>query len=231
MTALKHICFVEDDLPFGNVLKTFLELNNYQVEWYSDGNSAMSGFKPGCFDIAIIDVMLPHVDGFTLAKHIRDKEPDLPFVFLTARSMKEDILKGYKSGADDYITKPFDTEVLLYKIDAVLKRNKMPVQPENSEYQIGQYRFNVQLRNLFIQDEIIRISPREAELLELLISRKNELITRAEVLNKLWGEDDYFNGRSMDVFITKLRKRLQKDPAIKIDSIPRSGYILLVGKE
>ncbi|MFC0876051.1 response regulator transcription factor [Saccharicrinis sp. FJH2] len=228
MTDTKHIFFVEDDLPFGNVLKTFLELNNYRVDWFSDGKSALEGFEPAKFDLAIIDVMLPYVDGFTIATNIREQDAELPFVFLTAKSMKEDILKGYKTGADDYITKPFDTEVLLYKIDAILKRNKVPVQTDTKEYQIGKYTFNVQLRNLVLSGEIIRLSPREAELLELLISRKNELISRAEVLNKLWGEDDYFNGRSMDVFITKLRKRLQHDPDIKIDSIPRSGYILSI---
>lgn len=226
MTALKHIFFVEDDLPFGNVLKTFLELNDFKVDWYSDGQEAIHAFKSDAYSIALIDVMLPKVDGFAIANFIREKDTRLPFVFLTAKTMKEDVLKGYKTGADDYITKPFDTEVLLYKIEAILKRNRGL--EEEMEYQLGAFTFNTRLRKLCMNQDEFRISPREAELLELLVLHRNSFISKTEILNKLWGDDDYFNGRSLDVFIAKLRKRLKADSSIQIDSIPRSGYILTV---
>lgn len=226
MSDIKHIFFVEDDLPFGNVLKTFLELNEYEVDWLSDGEKALNAFMSDKYHIAIIDVMLPHVDGFTIAKKIRELDKTLPFVFLTAKSMKKDVLKGYKTGADDYITKPFDTEVLLYKLEAILKRNKHIERPHKTIYSIGSYSFNTELRELCIHNKRIRISPREAELLKLLAEKKNEFISKTEILKALWGDDDYFTARSLDVFVTKLRKRLEMDSGIQIDSIPRSGYIL-----
>lgn len=221
----KRLFFVEDDLPFGGVLKTFLELHDYQVDWFNDGKEAIKGFESEKYDIAILDVMLPNADGFEIASHIRSKESKLPFVFMTAKTLKEDVLKGYKTGADDYIAKPFDTEVLLYKLEAILKRNQGLSDKQETTFQIGKYQYNAELRELSSATMIKRLSPREGELLKLLIQHKNTLLPRSLALEKLWGENDYFNGRSMDVYITKLRKYISDDPGLSINSIPRSGFI------
>ncbi len=221
----KRLFFVEDDLPFGSVLKTFLELHDYQVDWFSDGNEAIRKFNAKQYDIAILDVMLPNADGFQIAAHIRSLEAALPFVFMTAKSLKEDVLKGYKSGADDYIAKPFDTEVLLCKLEAILKRNQGLKQETTTVLQIGKYEYNTKLRELRYGQDKKRLSPREGDLLKLLVEYKNSLLPRSLALEKLWGENDYFNGRSMDVYITKLRKYLADDPSLSINTIPRSGFI------
>lgn len=226
------IYFVEDDLPFGSVLKSFLELNDYIVEWHSDGEEGLKKFKAGIHNLVILDVMLPHTDGFTIAEHIRSLDEGIPLIFLTAKTMKEDILKGYKTGADDYITKPFDTEVLLVKIEALLKR-RTSESPHirNSSLNIGTVQLDVLRRELTFGNTKTRLSPRECELLQLLYENKNRLVSRSEILNKLWGADDYFSGRSMDVFIARIRKCLSADENIELQSIPRSGYILLISEE
>lgn len=222
------IFFVEDDLSFGSVMKSYLELNDYDVTWVDDGKYAVDRFKAGNFDLAILDVMLPHVDGFTIGKQIKEIMPDLPLIYLTAKIMKEDILAGYGIGADDYITKPFDSEVLMCKVQAIMKRgiasNDQRKQPEL--FQIGNYQFNSKLRLLEINGKKEKMSPKESELLELLCLRKNELLPRDEALQKIWGNDDYFTARSMDVYVTKLRKYLKDDPAIVIKNIHGSGFIL-----
>ena len=228
MTTKQHIFLVEDDLSFGAVLKSYLEINDYEVTWVDDGKYAVDRYRNGDFAICILDVMLPNVDGFTIAAEIRKTDKKVPLIFLTAKAMKEDIMKGYNVGADDYVTKPFDTEVLLCKIKAVLKRQDGVPSNDVRNFQIGQYQFDYTLREIKFGGEPRKISPKEADLLKLLCEHKNELLSREMALNKIWGEDGYFTARSMDVFITKLRKYLADDPAIEIKNIHGSGFLLSV---
>ena len=228
MTEKQHIFLVEDDLSFGAVLKSYLEINDYEISWTDDGKYALEHFRNGNYHICILDVMLPNVDGFTIGREIRKINQDIPMVFLTAKSLKEDILKGYNLGADDYITKPFDTEVLLAKIQAIIKRQSVQAVQEENIFQIGSYVFDVKLRNISRNGEKQKLSPKEADLLKLLCLNQNELLSRDTALNKIWGEDGYFTARSMDVFITKLRKYLKDDPNIEIRNIHGSGFLLEV---
>lgn len=221
------IFLVEDDLSFGSVLKSYLELNDYEVEWVDDGKYAMDHFRQGVFDICILDVMLPHVDGFTIAGEIRNINSTIPIVFLTAKKLKDDVLKGYGAGGDDYITKPFDTDILLAKIRAILSRRDF--QTGNKDiFEIGKFVFNVRLRTLTSGNEEKKLSPKEAQLLELLALNPNELIGREMALKKIWGSDDYFTARSMDVYITKLRKFLSEDERINIKNIHGAGFQLII---
>ncbi len=221
-----HIFLVEDDLSFGAVLKSYLEINDYHVTWVDDGKYAVDKFMSGKFHICILDVMLPNVDGFSIGKQIRALDKHVPMVFLTAKALKEDILKGYNLGADDYITKPFDTEVLLCKISAIIKRQ--PANPVSDEilFTVGSYRFDSKLRQIERGDNIQKLSPKESDLLKLLCQHKNELLPREIALRKIWGDDGYFTARSMDVFLTKLRKYLADDPNIEIKNIHGSGFSL-----
>ncbi|MDX9726994.1 MAG: response regulator transcription factor [Bacteroidales bacterium] len=221
------IFLVEDDLSFGSVLKSYLELNDYQVDWVDDGKYAVEHFRKGSFDICILDVMLPHVDGFTIAGEIRKINTSVPIVFLTAKKMKEDVLKGYGSGGDDYITKPFDTDILLAKIRAILARREFQTGTRDI-YEIGKFIFNSRLRTLSIGDEERKLSPKEAQLLELLAVNPNELISREMALKKIWGSDDYFTARSMDVYVTKLRKFLSDDSSVNIKNIHGAGFQLII---
>lgn len=223
-----HIFLVEDDLSFGAVLKSYLEINDYEVTWVDDGKYAVEKFKNGNYHICILDVMLPNVDGFTIGAEIRKINKDIPMVFLTAKVLKEDILKGYNVGADDYITKPFDTEVLLCKIQAIIKRQSTEVAQEEINFTIGSYQFDSKLRSISRLGEKQKLSPKESDLLKLLCQNKNELLSRESALRKIWGEDGYFTARSMDVFITKLRKYLKEDPNIEIKNIHGSGFLLEV---
>lgn len=221
-----HIFLVEDDLSFGAVLKSYLEINNYRVTWVDDGKYALERFRNGDYTLCILDVMLPNVDGFTLAAEIRKSDRSVPLIFLTAKTLKEDILRGYQIGADDYITKPFDTDVLLCKIEAVMKRQGENENNESLIFQIGAYRFDPTLRQITFKKEIRKISPKEADLLRLLCEHRNKLLPRELALNKIWGADDYFTARSMDVFITRLRKYLSEDPSVEIRNIHGSGFFL-----
>lgn len=225
-----RIFLVEDDLSFGSVLKSYLELNDYQVEWVDDGKYAMDHFRRSAFDICILDVMLPHVDGFTIAGEIRKINPTVPVVFLTAKKLKEDVLKGYGVGGDDYITKPFDTDILLAKIKAIVSRRESQT-PSKDILEIGKFIFNSRLRTLSIENEEIKLSPKEAQLLELLALNVNELISREMALKKIWGSDDYFTARSMDVYVTKLRKILSKDPRLNIKNIHGAGFQLIMKED
>ncbi len=219
---------VEDDHNFGAVLKSYLEIHDYVVYWVDDGKHAVKEYRSDDFDICILDVMLPNVDGFQIAKEIRFVDKNIPLIFLTAKTLKEDVLKGFSLGADDYITKPFDSEVLLCKIRAILKRNETPAdhQEEKDELEIGKYTFNYPHRILSIAENKQKLSPREAELLRLLCLKMNDILPREMALKKIWGEDNYFTTRSMDVFITKLRKYFKEDPTIEISNIHGSGFKL-----
>ncbi len=221
-----HIFLVEDDLSFGAVLKSYFEINEYEVTWVDDGKFAVDKFKNGNYQICILDVMLPNVDGFTVGTEIRKIDKEIPMVFLTAKTLKEDILRGYNVGADDYITKPFDTEVLLCKIEAIIKRQSTQPITDEVIFTIGTYVFDSKLRHISRGGVKQKLSPKESDLLKLLCQNKNELLQRETALRKIWGEDGYFTARSMDVFITKLRKYLAADSNIEIKNIHGSGFLL-----
>ena len=224
-----QILLCEDDTNLGMVLKNYLELNDYDVTLERDGKLGLAAFQREKFDLCLLDVMMPNMDGFTLAEEIRDVNPDVPLFFLSAKTMKDDIIQGYKLGADDYITKPFDSEVLLHKIKAILKRNEELHREEvNAEYDLGKYHFNPRLRELIIDGKTQTLSPKENELLKMLSEYKNDLLSREIALKKIWGSDTYFNGRSMDVYIAKLRKYLKEDSAIEIVNIHGNGFRLVV---
>ncbi len=223
------ILLCEDDTNLGMVLKNYLELNEYDVTLERDGKLGLAAFQREKFDLCLLDVMMPNMDGFTLAEEIRDVNPDVPLFFLSAKTMKDDIIQGYKLGADDYITKPFDSEVLLHKIKAILKRNEEIHREEaNAEYDLGKYHFNPRLRELSIGGKVQTLSPKENELLKMLSEYKNDLLSRENALKKIWGSDTYFNGRSMDVYIAKLRKYLKEDSSIEIVNIHGNGFRLVV---
>ena len=223
------ILLCEDDSNLGLVLKNFLELNDYEVTLERDGRLGLGAFQREKFDLCLLDVMMPNVDGFTLAEEIRDIDPDVPLFFLSAKTLKEDILQGYRLGADDYITKPFDSDVLMHKIKAIIKRNEEDHKiTDNIEFELGAYHFNPKLRELKIKETTQVLSPKENELLKMLAEYKNDLLTREKALKKIWGSDTYFNGRSMDVYIAKLRKYLKEDSTIEIVNIHGNGFRLVV---
>ncbi len=236
--ANNRILLVEDDQNFGDVLRSYLEMHEYEVTLATDGAQGLESYKKGQYDLCIFDVMMPKKDGFTLAKEIRDKDTEMPIIFLTAKTMKEDVLKGFKIGADDYITKPFNSEELLYRIQAILKRSQTKADPkeEIKEFFIGKYHFNYPLRILtyhsnHTDEEKIKLSPKEAQLLRMFAVHLNDILPRSEALVKIWGEDNYFTARSMDVFVTKLRKYLKNDENIEIVNIHGNGFQLLVKEE
>jgi len=229
--AKPKILLCEDDTNLGMVLKNYLELNDFDVILERDGRLGLAAFQREKFDICLLDVMMPNMDGFTVAEEIRDINPDIPLFFLSAKTMKEDIIQGYKLGADDYITKPFDSEVLLLKIRAILKRNEELHKEEvRIEYDLGNYHFNPRLRELTINGKVQVLSPKENELLKMLSEYLNDLLPREAALKKIWGSDTYFNGRSMDVYIAKLRKYLKEDANIEIVNIHGNGFRLVVGE-
>lgn len=222
------ILLCEDDQNLGMVLKNYLELNDYEVILERDGRLGLAAFQREKFDLCLLDVMMPNMDGFTLAEEIRDIDPDVPLFFLSAKTMKDDIIQGYKLGADDYITKPFDSEVLLLKIKAILKRNEeQNKESENMQFDLGSFHFNPKLRQLIHADLTQTLSPKENELLKMLAEHKNDLLPRERALKKIWGSDTYFNGRSMDVYIAKLRKYLKEDANIEIVNIHGNGFRLV----
>lgn len=221
-----NILLAEDDLNLGFLLVEFLESHGYQVKLYRDGESALKGFKTGTFNFCVFDVMLPKLDGFNLAKSVKAINPNIPVIFLTARSIKADKLKGYHLGADDYITKPFDEDELLCRIKAVMNRTDLADTTSNNRFKIGKYEFDLTNQALKLGDETRRLTSREAEVLQLLCSSKNNIVKREQILTAIWGENDYFAGRSLDVFISKLRKYFADDPSIRIENIPKVGFLL-----
>jgi len=225
---MEKIFLVEDDENFGSVLKAYLEVNDFNVVWVDDGKDAVKRFRIESFDICILDVMLPNVDGFSIGKEIKLVNPEIPLIFLTAKSLKADVVQGFKLGADDYITKPFDSEVLLYKIRAILNRHSQakPIEERQNDFMIGRYRFNYEIRTVFLGEKEQKLSPKEADLLRLLCKKNNGILAREEALKTIWGDDNYFTTRSMDVFITKLRKILKDDSSIEIENIHGSGFRL-----
>ncbi|HNY43586.1 MAG: response regulator transcription factor [Bacteroidales bacterium] len=228
----QKLLLVEDDVNFGFVLKSYLELNEFDVDLVSDGKDAFPTFNKNTYNLCILDVMLPNVDGFTIAKDIRKINKNIPIIFLTAKSQKDDVLEGFKSGADDYLTKPFDSEVLLAKIRAIIRRNSnRPGQSLDKKINIGRYVFNTQLRTLQDGDTVHKLTPRESDLLQELYLYRNNVLDRNQALKKIWGDDNYFNARSMDVYITKLRKYFKDSDTVQINNIHGSGFVLILKDE
>jgi DNA-binding response OmpR family regulator len=230
MEKKMSLFLVEDDLSFGSVLKAYLEIHQYEIQWINDGRLALDIFKKRNFDLCILDVMLPHIDGFQLAANIKNLKPTIPFIFLTAKTLRADELKGYQLGADDYIKKPFDSEILLFKLKAILNRKNDFFEKANiDEFRLGKFLLKPIFRELINETEntIQKLSPKEAELLQLFIENTEKIVMREEALRTIWGDDNYFTRRSMDVYITKLRKYLSKDASIEILNIHGSGFRLI----
>ncbi len=226
------ILLAEDDLNLGMLLVDYLEAEGYDIKLCRDGELALKAFQSGQFNLCLLDIMLPKMDGFTLAKEIRIKDKKIPILFITAKSLKEDKLKGYDLGADDYITKPFDEEELLWKIKAVIRRTS----PEKNKGEkelvtIGKFTFDFSNQSLMIYGKTKRITEKESEILRYLCKHQNKLVKREELLRDLWGENDYFLGRSLDVFITKIRKYLKDDPQLNIENVFGVGFILNTEKQ
>ena len=227
MNSIK-ILLAEDDSNLGILLRDYLSAKDYETTLYNNGLLALEAFSTMSFGLCIIDIMMPEMDGLTLAKEIRRRKLDIPIIFLTAKNQKEDIIEGFKSGGDDYITKPFSMEELLYRIKAILKRTSTPQTNKKDEYfVIGGYSFDPLKQLLSHKDEPIKLTTKESELLELLCRHENDILERNFALKTIWIDDNYFNARSMDVYITRLRKYLRKDPAVKILNIHGKGYKLI----
>jgi DNA-binding response OmpR family regulator len=219
-----HLLYVEDDESLSFVTRDNLELQGYQITYCEDGKRAMETIKQNNFDLCILDVMLPDVDGFTIAEEIRKFNTQVPILFLTAKSMKEDRIKGLRLGADDYITKPFSIEELILKIEIFLRRSKIATPSVPTYLTIGNYLLDHKNLTLKYGESGKNLTQKEADLLKLFIENKNEVVKRSYILESLWGEDDYFLGRSLDVFISRLRKYLSQDPRIKIENIHSVGF-------
>ncbi len=227
MNEKSRILYVEDDETLSFVTKDNLELHGYKVDHCLDGESSIEAFFKETYDLCILDVMLPKMDGFAVAEKIRATDPNVPILFLTAKSMKEDRIHGLKLGADDYITKPFSIEELILKIEVFLRRKYVSVSI-NDQYKVGNYKFDYRNLVLSLDGEERNLTQKEADLLKMLLDHKNNVVKRSLILEKLWGEDDYFLGRSMDVFISRLRKYLSGDSKIKLDNIHGVGFKLVI---
>jgi len=221
------ILLVEDDTNMGFLLAEYLETHGFDVKLYRDGETGFKGFQNGHFDFCILDIMLPKLDGFSLAKKIKAANKHIPIILLTAKSLKEDKIRGFNIGIDDYITKPFDEEELLCRINAILKRvNFEKEKITKNIFAVGKYILDYTNQALIFNEKTKRLTVKENEILRLLCMSKNKIMKREDVLTSVWNVNDYFTSRSLDVFISKLRKYLNNDPAVKIESIPRVGIIL-----
>ncbi len=232
MTKEKKILVVEDDLNLGFLLLEFLESENFKVKLCRVGLSGLAALENQRFDLCLLDVMMPKMDGFTMARTIRKKGIPTPFIFLTAKSMKEDKLNGYDLGAEDYVTKPFDEEELLCKINVVLRRQQHDTSTDTPvEFKIGQYQYNYESQELSFGDKVQRLTEKENEILHLLCLNKNKILKRDDAVLKIYGRCDYFLGRSFDVYISRLRKLLHADPGVEIQNVYKVGFILNVNQE
>lgn len=223
---MSRLLLIEDDHNLGYILKEYLEMRDFKVVWSKDGDDGLKTYKNGQFDLCILDIMMPKKDGFEVAEEIKRKDSNIPLIFLTAKAMKIDKLKGFKVGCDDYIIKPVDEEELIARIKAVLRRAGSITEQRIDEYRIGSYQFNVKKQTLSLDGNEIHLTTKESKILEMLCINYGDLVDRDEVLRSLWGENNYFNRRSMDVFISKLRKYLAADSSIKITNVHGNGYIL-----
>jgi DNA-binding response OmpR family regulator len=223
-----HILLCEDDENLGMLLREYLQAKGLVTDLMTDGEKGLKAFQKSKYDLCVLDVMMPKKDGFALAQDIRAINAEVPIIFLTAKNLKDDILNGFKIGADDYISKPFSMEELLFRIEAIIRRVKGKKAKEVNEYQIGNYIFDTQKQMLTLGDNQTRLTTKECELLTLLCSHKNQILERNYTLMTIWEENTYFNARSMDVYITKLRKHLKDDETVQIMNIHGKGYKLVV---
>ena len=222
-----RILLCEDDENLGMLLREYLQAKGYSADLYPDGDAGYKAFAKGKYDLVVLDVMMPKKDGFTVAQEIRTVNSEIPIIFLSARSLKEDILSGFKIGADDYITKTFSKEELVMRIEAILRRVKGKKDRDVTMYKLGKFTFNTQNQTLMIGDKSTKLTTKESELLSLLCAHVNEILERNYALKTIWIDDNYFNARSMDVYITQLRKHLREDPEIEIINIHGKGYKLI----
>lgn len=229
MSATAKLLVVEDDPNLGNLLADYLRAKGFEVDLRTDGVQGAKAHASGRYDLLILDVMMPLKDGFTLAREVRARDAEVPIIFLTARSMKQDAIEGFRAGADDYVTKPFGMEELLLRIEAVLRRARgvQPKQEEQTTFSFGACVFDARKQVLRTPSGERRLTTKESELLRLLCANQNDVLDRSEALERIWGNDSYFNGRSMDVYIAKLRKYLREDPSVEIINIHGKGFRLV----
>jgi len=231
MSSRDRVLLLEDDANLGLVVQEHLQMHGFEVSLCVNGEEGIEVFSKGRYDLCLIDIMMPRKDGFEFAREIRRRDQHTPFIFLTAKSLKEDRIKGFKIGCDDYVTKPFSIEELLLRVQAVLRRSRgePPGQSNQIEFEIGQFHFDSNRRLLSRQNREYKLTPRESDLLRLLVLKKNRILERQEALHRIWGDDSYFSGRSMDVFISRLRKYLKEDSRVEIVAVHGKGFRLVVG--
>lgn len=226
MMVEKKILLVEDEEALGYLLNEYLQMKGFDVVWAKNGKEALQILEKKSFDLSILDVMMPELDGFGLAKQVQERYPDLPFIFLTARSLKVDVLKGFSLGAVDYLKKPIDEEELVVRIKAILSRIQIDIPKDQARiHQIGAYSFDVPNQKLSIRGDVKMLTTREAEVLEFLVRNKNNITTHRDILTQLWGENDYFNKKSLNVFITRLRSYLKGDHRLRIENVHGKGFV------
>ncbi|WP_163322150.1 response regulator transcription factor RprY [Draconibacterium mangrovi] len=229
MEQKTKLLLAEDDENLGLLLKEYLVAKGYDAELYPDGEAAYKGFMKEHFDICVLDVMMPKKDGFTLAKDIRIINADIPIIFLTAKNMKDDVLEGFQLGADDYITKPFSMEELIMRLEAILRRTSQEGQASAQQvFTLGKFTFDTRKQTLSEGENIVKLTTKESDLLKLLCQNANKVLERNYALKSIWIDDNYFNARSMDVYITKLRKHLKEEPTVEIINVHGKGYKLIV---
>ncbi|MGM9621297.1 MAG: response regulator transcription factor [Bacteroidaceae bacterium] len=223
-----HILLCEDEESLGMLVREYLQAKGYDAELYLDGEAGYKAFVKGKYDMCLLDVMMPKMDGFTLARELRMINSEVPIMFLTAKNLKDDILEGFKLGADDYLTKPFSMDELVYRMEAILRRVKVRNKQTAVRYQLGRFTFDTQRQILSIDDKSTKLTTKESELLSMLCAHMNDVLERDLALKTIWIDDNYFNARSMDVYITKLRKHLKDDPNVEINNVHGKGYRLVV---
>lgn len=228
METKQRILLCEDEESLGMLVREYLQAKGYDAELYLDGEAGYKAFVKGHYDMCLLDVMMPKMDGFSLAREIRILNQEVPIIFLTAKNLKDDILDGFKLGADDYLTKPFSMDELVYRMEAILRRVKGKAQKAQTVYQLGKYTFDTQRQTLSTEEGQTKLTTKECELLGLLCAHSNEVLERELALKTIWIDDNYFNARSMDVYITKLRKHLKDDPRIEINNVHGKGYRLIL---
>ena len=228
METKQHILLCEDDESLGMLLREYLQAKGYDAELYLDGEAGYRAFLKSHFDMCVLDVMMPKKDGFTLAQEIREMNADVPIIFLTAKNLKEDVFEGFKIGADDYITKPFSMDELVFRMEAILRRVRGTKPQSVAQYKFGKFTFDTQRQILSDGETQVKLTTKESELLILLCAHVNDVLLRELALKSIWIDDNYFNARSMDVYITKLRKHLKSDPTIEITNVHGKGYKLIV---
>ena len=223
-----HILLCEDEESLGMLVREYLQAKGYDAELYLDGEAGYKAFVKGEYDMCLLDVMMPKMDGFTLARELRMINSEVPIMFLTAKNLKDDILEGFKLGADDYLTKPFSMDELVYRMEAILRRVKARNKQMAVRYQLGRFVFDTQRQLLTIGDKSTKLTTKESELLTMLCTHMNDVLERDLALKTIWIDDNYFNARRMDVYITKLRKHLKDDPNVEINNVHGKGYRLVV---